>query len=86
MFDSDLIDDLPAIQRDEAKAALSMLVASGLIDAQRKRLIEQLAVGDATEPLPLVAQRVLDYRKHDQALQGLEELGNQYLMEETDNA
>lgn len=86
MFDSDLIDELPDVQRDEAKNALARLAASGLIREQRKRLLEQLAAGDAAEPIPFVAQRVLEYRQKDQALQGLEELGNQYLMEEIDHA
>jgi hypothetical protein len=85
MIDSDIIEDLPSDIRREVRSALMTLVQFGVVQAQRERLRGNLLTGDANEPPKSVAKRVLDFRRRDQALESLEELGKQYL-EEADHA
>lgn len=90
MIDQDIIENLESGFRKEVEWALKMLVISGVIDIQKARLKDQLVVGNPGEPLPLVAQSILDFRMKYQALESLEYLGQQYehaqLIVEDDNA
>jgi hypothetical protein len=78
MIDEDIVENLESGFRQEVQYALAILVQSGVIQLQMDRLKEQLMLGNSSEPVSAVAERVLEFRKNHQALESLEELGSRY--------
>lgn len=86
MIDPDLIDSVNGSLRTQIRKAISELALTGILEAQRQRLLAQIAEGDENEKPEDLAAKILVYRHRSHELQALQQLGESFVDVENNDA